>query len=102
MWAVYLMAERCTSTDNHVALSTPQKERMSTTFKPEKMNFTEGEVAQHLGISVERLHHLLDLNVFNDGGEKPDRITFRPQDLVMLGIWEKITPQNLVPIRRRG
>jgi len=75
---------------------------MSTTFKPEKMNFTEGEVAQHLGISVERLHHLLDLNVFNDGGEKPDRITFRPQDLVMLGIWEKITPQNVVPMRRRG
>ncbi len=75
---------------------------MSTTFKPEKMNFTEGEVAQHLGISVERLHHLLDLNVFNDGGEKPDRITFRPQDLAMLGIREKITPQNVVPMRRRG
>ena len=63
---------------------------MSTTFKPEKMNFTEGEVAQQLGISVERLHQLLDLNVFNDGGEKPPRITFRPQDLVMLGIWDKV------------
>lgn len=75
---------------------------MPTTFKPEKMNFTEGEVAQQLGISVERLHQLLDLNVFNDGGHKPDRITFRPQDLVMLGIWDKVTPQNVVPMRRRG
>ena len=75
---------------------------MSTTFKPEKLNFTEREVAEQLGISVDRLHQLLDLNVFNDGGEKPERITFRPQDLVMLGIWEKITPQNVVNIRRRG
>jgi hypothetical protein len=75
---------------------------MSTIFKPEKLNFTEREVAEQLGISVDRLHQLLDLNVFNDGGEKPERITFRPQDLVMLGIWEKITPQNVVPIRRRG
>lgn len=78
-----------------------QKDPMSTTFRPEKMNFTEVEVAQQLGISVERLHHLLDLNVFNDGGEKPERINFRPQDLVMIGIWHKVTPDNLVPMRPR-
>lgn len=74
---------------------------MSTTFKTEKMDFTETEVAQHLGITLERLHHLLDENVFNDGGEKPESITFRPQDLVMIGIWDKITPQNVVSMRRR-
>jgi hypothetical protein len=75
---------------------------MATTFKPEKLNFSEGEVAQQLGITLDRLHQLLDLNVFNDGGEKPERITFRPQDLVMLGVWDKVTPQNVIPIRRRG
>jgi hypothetical protein len=75
---------------------------MSTTFRPEKMDFTETEVAQHLGITLERLHHLLDANVFNDGGEKPEGITFRPQDLVMIGIWDKITPHNnVVSMRRR-
>jgi hypothetical protein len=74
---------------------------MSTTFRPEKMDFTECEVAQQLGISLERLHHLLDANVFNDGGDKPESITFRPQDLVMIGIWDKITPQNVVTMRRR-
>ena len=74
---------------------------MSTTFRPEKMNFTETEVAQYLGISVDRLHHLLDLNVFNDGGDKPERIVFRPQDLVMIGIWHKVTPENLLSMRRR-
>jgi len=74
---------------------------MSTSFKPEKMDFTEEEVAQQLGISVERLHALLDLNVFNDGSEKPEKINFRPQDLVMIGIWHKVTPENLLAMRRR-
>jgi hypothetical protein len=74
---------------------------MSTTLRPEKMDFTETEVAQHLGITLERLHHLLNANVFNDGGEKPESITFRPQDLVMIGIWDKITPHNVVSMRRR-
>lgn len=77
------------------------KERMSTLFRPEKMDFNEMEAAAHVGISVERLHHLLDLNVFNDGGERPERINFRPQDLVMLSMWHKITPENVVPMRRR-
>lgn len=76
-----------------------QKDRMPTSFKPEKMNFSEEEVAQQLGISVERLHALLDLNVFNDGSEKPEKINFRPQDLVMIGIWHKVTPENVVAMR---
>jgi hypothetical protein len=74
---------------------------MSTTFKPEKMDFTEEEAAQHLGISLERLHSLLDLNAFNDGSEKPEKITFRPQDLVMISMWHKTTPENVVSMRRR-
>jgi hypothetical protein len=78
-----------------------QKDSMSTTFKPEKMNFTDYEVAEQLNISLDRLHALLDLNVFNDGGEKPEKINFRPQDLVMIGIWHKVTPVNLLPMRRR-
>jgi hypothetical protein len=78
-----------------------KKESMSTTFKPEKMDFTEEEAAQHLGISLERLHSLLDLNAFNDGSEKPEKITFRPQDLVMISMWHKTTPENVVSMRRR-
>ena len=74
---------------------------MSTTFKPEKMDFTEEEVAQQLGISLERLHALLDLNVFNDGSQKPEKISFRPQDLVMISMWHKTTPENLLSMRRR-
>jgi hypothetical protein len=81
--------------------SDQQKESMSTTVKPEKMDFTEEEVAQQLGISLERLHALLDVNVFNDGSEKPEKISFRPQDLVMISMWHKTTPENLLSMRRR-
>jgi hypothetical protein len=95
------MVDVCNRRENESPSDRDPKGSMSTTFKPEKLDFTDAEVAQQLGISLERLHALLDLNVFNDGSEKPAKINFRPQDLVMIGIWHKTTPENLLPMRRR-
>ncbi len=61
---------------------------MSTVcLKPEKESYSESEAALALGISVDRLHMLLDQNIFADGSLKPQRMYFRPTDLVMLEFW---------------
>jgi len=53
-----------------------------------KESYNEHEAAHALGITVERLHMLLDENIFTDGAEKPSRLYFRPADLVVLDFWK--------------
>lgn len=55
----------------------------------EKEFYTEAEAAKALEISVERLHHLLDLHVFNDGTRRPRELTLRSTELVLLSFWNK-------------
>lgn len=64
--------------------------------KPGKEFFSEDEAAQSLGISLERLYQLLDEHVFNDGKPRPDEVTFRAADLVLLGFWLRSTPNHKV------
>jgi hypothetical protein len=58
--------------------------------------YSEVEAAQALGISLTRLNQLLDENLFNDGLPRPTNVTFRYSDLVILGFWDRTTPNPKV------
>jgi hypothetical protein len=62
----------------------------------EKEFYTEQEAAQELGMSVDRLHFLLDSNIFNDGSEKPAQLCFRAKDLIVIGFWDRSTGDSKV------
>jgi len=73
--------------------------------KPLKQFYSEQEAAELLGISVIRLHMLLDEHVFNDGGDRPSHIRLQPADIVLLGFWDRSTPNSKVvrmPRRAEG
>ncbi len=69
---------------------------MPNTNKPTKEFFSEIEAAEALGISITRLHVLLDEHVFNDGGDRPTEVKFRASDLVLLEFWDRSTPNPKV------
>jgi hypothetical protein len=54
-------------------------------------DYTENEAAGILGISVDRLHRLLDENIFNDGTPRPPELRLRSSDLVLLEFWDRST-----------
>ena len=56
-----------------------------------KNYYSEAEAAQILGISVPRLHLILDEHVFNDGSQRPAQVSFQPSDLVLLSFWHRST-----------
>jgi len=58
--------------------------------------YSEVEASQALGISLTRLNQLLDENLFNDGLPRPTNVTFRYSDLVILGFWDRTTPNPKV------
>jgi hypothetical protein len=62
---------------------------MRMMLRPDKDIYSELEASQTLGLSVERLHLLLSENVFNDGSQRPEKLTFRPSDLILLEFWHK-------------
>ncbi len=64
--------------------------------KPFKQFYTEAEAALILGISLARLHALLDEHIFNDGSERPDDLQLRASDLVLLRFWHRGTPNPKV------
>ena len=69
---------------------------MPNTNKPSKEFFSETEAAEALGISLTRLHVLLDEHVFNDGSNRPTELQFRTSDLVLLEFWDRSTPNPKV------
>ena len=76
---------------------------MPLTTKPIKEFYTEDEAAAALGISRERLRLLLDQNLFNDGSHRPEDISFRHSDLVLISFWHKTSPNpKVVRMPRRG
>jgi hypothetical protein len=71
--------------------------------KLQKECYTELEAAAALGVSLPRLYLLLDENVFNDGTPRPENLTFRASDLVLLGFWHCTSPNpNVVRMSRRN
>ncbi len=69
---------------------------MQTLNKPVKEFYSESETADLLGISLSRLHMLLDEFVFNDGSVRPAELKFRSPDLAMLGFWNRSKPNPKV------
>jgi hypothetical protein len=59
-------------------------------------SYTEHEAADILGISVSRLQHLLDENIFNNGTSRPQGIRLQTSDLVLLEFWNRTTENSKV------
>ena len=66
----------------------------STQMQP--VIYSEKEAARELGISVNRLHQILDDNVFNDGTPRPPQMTFQASDLILLAFWSRCMPNPKV------
>jgi hypothetical protein len=58
--------------------------------------YSELEVANQLGISVSRLHDILDRHIFNDGTKRPEGLTFTHAELVLLEFWRRSEPNPKV------
>jgi hypothetical protein len=54
-----------------------------------KEYYTEAEAAHALGISIARLHELLDQNIFNEGRIRPPDLEFNGSDLLLLAYWNR-------------
>lgn len=68
-----------------------------------KEYYTEVEAAQALKISLPRLRQLLDEHVFNDGQPRPDQLSFRLSDIILLEFWDRCTPNpKIVRMPRRA
>jgi len=53
--------------------------------------YSEAEAAQMIGISITRLHMLLDEHIFNDGSMRPPDLRLRAQDIVLIAFWSRST-----------
>jgi len=66
-------------------------------------SYTESEAAAMLGISIDRLHKLLDENIFNDGTPRPPELTLRHAEIVLLAFWDRSTGNpKVIRMPRRG
>jgi len=68
--------------------------------------FSEAQAAAALGISIARLHDLLDKYVFTGENRRPQSIEFTSSDLLLLGYWNNISAQpttaNVIPMPKRS
>jgi len=65
--------------------------------------FTEQQAADRLGISLDRLHFLLDENVFNNGTKRPNDLELTRSDIVLLQFWDRSTENpKVVRMPRRA
>ena len=68
--------------------------------------YSEAQAAAALGISIARLHDLLDKYVFTGDNRRPQSIDFTSSDLLLLGYWHNISAESMVskviPMPKRG
>ena len=57
-----------------------------------KDHYSESEAASILGVSIARLHQLLDQHIFNVGSRRPPNIEFTSSDLLLLSYWNRESP----------
>ncbi len=62
---------------------------MTNADRPLKEHFSEAEAAAALGISIIRLHELLDEYIFTQGSKRPEWLEFNSNDLLLLNYWNK-------------
>lgn len=69
----------------------------------EQDSYTEQEAADLLGITLERLHFLLDQNIFNDGSRRPKDLELHRRDIIVLQFWDRSTENpKVVRMPRRA
>lgn len=51
--------------------------------------YSEQDAADALGVSLTRLHELLDQHVFNEGAPRPPDLTFTTSELLLLSYWQR-------------
>ncbi len=61
--------------------------KMSNLKASLKESYTETEAAVALGITLARLHQLLDQHIFTEGCPRPKSIEFTASDLLLLSYW---------------
>ncbi len=49
--------------------------------------YDERQAAASLGITLARLHELLDQHIFTEGNSRPQSLHFTSDDLLLLGYW---------------
>jgi len=64
--------------------------------------YTEEEAAAELKITVDRLHHLLDRKLFNDGSGRPRSVSFQATDLILLRFWLEQDQPKLIQMPHRN
>ena len=68
--------------------------------------YSEAEAAVALGISISRLHELLDRYVFTGDNKRPQPIDFTASDLLLLGYWNNLHAQpagnNVIRMPKRS
>lgn len=62
---------------------------MAKVKRSTKELYSEAEAAAALGISITRLHELLDQYIFTNGNSRPAAIQFTASDLLLLSYWSK-------------
>jgi hypothetical protein len=77
---------------------------MSNVNRSSQEPYSESEAAAALGISVYRLHQLLDKYVFTPGNTRPAAIEFTSSDLLLLGYWNNLLQPRetkIIPMPKR-
>jgi hypothetical protein len=75
---------------------------MNRPVRTAKDCYTEAEAAAELNISVERLNHLLDRKLFNDGSGRPATLSFQSTDLILLRFWLEQDQPKLIQMPSRS
>jgi hypothetical protein len=60
---------------------------MAKLNRSNKELYNEAEAAAALGVSISRLHQLLDQYIFTNGSHRPQAIQFTSSDLLLLSYW---------------
>lgn len=77
---------------------------MSNVNRSSPESYSESEAAAALGISIARLHQLLDHYIFTARSPRPASIEFTSSDLVLLGYWNNLAQlpaSKVIPMPKR-
>lgn len=67
--------------------------------------YNEPEAAATLGITLARLHEVLDHHIFTNGNVRPSSLHFTSNDLLLLGYWsnsERTASHEVITMPKRS
>lgn len=66
--------------------------------------YDEREAATALGVTLARLHEVLDQHIFTEGNTRPHSLHFTSNDLLLLGYWcnsPRVGPSEVITMPKR-